>query len=243
MKLISVDFGKILYLYKTAPMSIKNNIRKIKETLPHHVRLIAVSKTKPIEDILEAYHTGHRDFGENKAQDMSEKHPLLPQDIRWHFIGHLQTNKVKYVIEPAEFIHSVDSVKLAAEINKRANNINKVQKVLLEINTSDEEAKFGLTEEKDIIEVIEFCNSCENVDLQGLMTMAPFTDDEKVIRDCFIKLRNTKESLNQKGYNLKELSMGMTNDYEIAIEEGATMIRVGTAIFGERDYSKSWKEI
>lgn len=114
---------------------------------------------------------------------------------------------------------------------------------MLEINTSDEESKFGLTEEKDIIEIAEFCKACENIDLTGLMTMAPYTDNEKIIRDCFINLRNLKDALNQKGFSLKELSMGMTNDYEIAIEEGATMIRVGTAIFGERDYSKSWKEI
>lgn len=207
------------------------------------IRLIAVSKTHPLEEIEEVIKAGATDLGENKAQELSAKFPKISKPVNWHFIGHLQTNKVKYVIEPAEFIHSVDSEKLAAEIDKRAKGIDKIQKVLLEINTSDEASKFGLTSEDDILKVAEFCNSCENVDLQGLMTMAPYTEDENIIRECFIKLRETKESLNQKGFDLKELSMGMTNDYEIAIEEGATMIRVGTAIFGERDYSKSWKEI
>lgn len=207
------------------------------------IKLIAVSKTHTVEEIEDVIIAGVYDFGENKAQELSAKFPKINNSVNWHFIGHLQTNKVKYIIDSTEYIHSVDSIKLADEINKRAKSINKIQKVLLEINTSDEVSKFGLTEEKDIIEVAEFCKGCENILLVGLMTMAPYTDDEKIIRDCFIKLRNLKDSLNQKGFSLKELSMGMTNDYGIAIEEGATMIRVGTAIFGERDYSKSWKEI
>ena len=207
------------------------------------IKLIAVSKTHSVEEIEDVIKVGVCDFGENKAQELSAKYPQIKKQVNWHFIGHLQTNKVKYIIDSAEYIHSVDSTKLADEINKRAKSINKIKKVLLEINTSDEESKFGLTKEIDIIEVAEFCRDCENILLVGLMTMAPYTDEKKIIRDCFIKLRNLKDSLNQKGFSLKELSMGMTNDYEIAIEEGATMIRVGTAIFGERDYSKSWKEI
>lgn len=207
------------------------------------IRLIAVSKTHTIEEIEEAADSGATDFGENKAQELNAKFPNILKPVYWHFIGHLQTNKVKYVIEPAEFIHSVDSIKLAEEIDKRAKSINKVQKVLLEINTSDEETKFGLTSEKDILDVADYCRNCGNIDLKGLMTMAPYTDDEKIIRSCFVKLRSIKDSMNKKDFNLNELSMGMTNDFEIAIEEGATMIRVGTAIFGERDYSKSWKAI
>ena len=207
------------------------------------IRLIAVSKTHSVEEIEEVIKAGATDLGENKAQELSAKYPQINKPVNWHFIGHLQTNKVKYIIEPAEFIHSVDSIKLAAEIDKRAKGIDKIQKVLLEVNTSDEDSKFGLTQEAEVLEIAEYCKSCGNIDLKGLMTMAPYTDDQKVIRDSFIKLRNFKDSLNQKGFNLTELSMGMTNDYEIAIEEGATMIRVGTAIFGERDYSKSWKEI
>lgn len=207
------------------------------------IRLIAVSKTHTIEEIEEASGSGATDFGENKAQELNAKFPKISKPVYWHFIGHLQTNKVKYIIEPAEFIHSVDSIKLAEEIDKRAKSINKVQKVLLEINTSDEETKFGLTSEKDILDVADYCRNCGNIDLKGLMTMAPNTDDEKIIRSCFVKLRSIKDSMNKKDFNLNELSMGMTNDFEIAIEEGATMIRVGTAIFGERDYSKSWKVI
>lgn len=224
---------------------VEENISKICQKNGRNrskVRLIAVSKTHSVEEIKEVINAGVLDFGENKAQELSLKSPQLNEPVYWHFIGHLQTNKVKYIIESAEYIHSVDSVKLAEEINKKAKSINKVQKILLEINTSDEESKFGLKEEKDILEIAQFCGKCENIYLTGLMTMAPYTDDKKIIRDCFIKLRNIKDSLNQKGFNLKELSMGMTNDYEIAIEEGATMIRIGTAIFGERDYSKSWKE-
>ncbi|KAB2842090.1 MAG: YggS family pyridoxal phosphate-dependent enzyme [Melioribacteraceae bacterium] len=232
---------------------LKENLHKVEENISKicrntgrnrsEIRLIAVSKTHTVEEIKEVINAGVLDFGENKAQELSVKSQQLKEPVFWHFIGHLQTNKVKYIIEPAEYIHSVDSTKLAEEINKRAKSINKIQKILLEINTSDEESKFGLTEEKDILNVAEFCSKCENVELTGLMTMAPYTDDKKIIRECFIKLRNIKDSLNQKGFNLKELSMGMTNDYEIAIEEGATMIRVGTAIFGERDYSKSWKDL
>ncbi len=207
------------------------------------ITLIAVSKFKPVSDILEANDLGINDFGENKAQELNQKASEVKRNIKWHFIGHLQKNKVKYIIRFSEFIHSVDSMKLAVEIAKRAESINKVQKVLLEIKTSDEATKFGLTQKDEIFRVAEFCGNNQNIDLQGLMTMAPFVNDEKIIRNSFSRLRNLLEELNKIGFNLKHLSMGMTNDYEIAIEEGATMLRIGSAIFGQRDYSKSWDQL
>lgn len=200
------------------------------------IRLIAVSKTQPMEVIRRAISTGIKDFGENKAQELRDKSDLISGHFNWHFIGHLQANKIKYVIKAAEFIHAVDSVKLAEEINRKSKEINKNQKVLLEIKTSDEATKFGLAEEKEIFETAQFCENSSNLDLVGLMTMATYTDDENVIRNCFIQLRTLKEKLNKNGFALSELSMGMTNDYTIAIEEGATMLRIGTAIFGDRIY-------
>lgn len=199
------------------------------------IKLIAVSKTQLKEVIEEALRAGIKDLGENKAQELRDKSEIIVGDFNWHFIGHLQSNKIKYVIKSAEYIHSVDSIKLADEINKKAESINKIQKVLLEINTSKEASKFGLTDEKEIFEISEFCNLAKNLDLVGLMTMAPYTDDDSIIRKCFVTLRSVKEKLNSSGFQIRELSMGMTNDYEIAIEEGATMLRIGTAIFGERN--------
>lgn len=201
------------------------------------LKIIAVSKTKPIELILEANKFGITNFGENKAQELKLKSEQIKEKIIWHFIGHLQTNKVKYVINCAEYIHSVDSIKLVDEINSKANKINKKQKILLEIKTSSEETKYGLETEEKIFEVLEYCKSKENIEVVGLMTMAPFTDDENLIRKSFSSLRNLKDKINSFGFSLKELSMGMTNDYLIAIEEGSTMLRIGTAIFGERNYN------
>ncbi len=223
---------------------IAENLKKVEDKIAEscikcgrnrsEIRLIAVSKTQPIEVIREAINTGIKDFGENKAQELRDKSELFTENFNWHFIGHLQTNKIKYVIKSAEFIHAVDSVKLADEINRKSKEINKNQKVLLEIKTSDEATKFGLADEKEIFETAQFCKNSSNLDLVGLMTMAPYTDDENVIRNCFIELRRLKEKLNKNGFALSELSMGMTNDYTIAIEEGATMLRIGTAIFGDR---------
>ncbi|MEW6507051.1 MAG: YggS family pyridoxal phosphate-dependent enzyme [Bacteroidota bacterium] len=201
------------------------------------IKLIAVSKTQPIGIIQEAINSGIKDFGENKAQELRDKSELISGNFNWHFIGHLQSNKIKYVIKCAEYIHSVDSLKLAEEINKKAESISKVQKVLLEINTSLEASKYGLKNEKDIFDSATYCSLSKNLNLTGLMTMAPLTDDKKIIRDCFTKLRLLKEKLISSGFILTELSMGMTNDYEIAIEEGATMLRIGAAIFGERNYN------
>ena len=198
------------------------------------IRLIAVSKTQPVEIIKEAINAGLKDFGENKAQELRDKSELIKGDFNWHFIGHLQPNKIKYVIKTAEYIHAVDSKKLAEEINFKAVQINKKQNVLLEIKTSDEATKFGLDNQKDIFDTADFCRQSSNLNLVGLMTMAPYTDNEKQIRNCFIKLREMKDILNRNGFDLYELSMGMTNDFNIAIEEGATLIRIGTAIFGVR---------
>ncbi|MGK9477027.1 YggS family pyridoxal phosphate-dependent enzyme [Melioribacter sp. OK-6-Me] len=200
------------------------------------IKLIGVTKTVPEETIIEAYNAGLKVFGENKAQELKDKADNLADysDIEWHFIGHLQTNKVKYVIDKAEYIHSVDSLKLAEEIEKRAQKISKIQNVLLEIKTSEEVSKFGLTDTDEIYRLAEFCKKSANLKLTGLMTIAPFTDDKKIVRNAFINLKKLKEKLTSDGFEMTELSMGMTSDFEIAIEEGATMVRIGTAIFGER---------
>jgi len=200
--------------------------------------LIAVSKTQPIDVLLQAVDAGIRSFGENKAKELQNKSESISGDFKWHFIGHLQTNKVKYIINCSEYIHSVDSIKLAEEINLKAISLGKKQKILLEIKTSNEIAKLGIESESEIYKTAEFCKNAENLDLVGLMTMAPFTNEKNIIRNCFIKLRDIKEKLNNSGFDLRELSMGMTNDYEMAIEEGATMLRIGTAIFGEKIINK-----
>lgn len=206
------------------------------------IRLIAVSKNTGLALINEAIDAGICDLGENKAQELSEKIPLIEDKVNWHFIGHLQTNKVKFVAGSVEFIHSVDSLRLATEINRMAAQRGIVQKILLEIKTSDEATKYGLSEIKEIAEIAAFCSSTSNLKLEGLMTMAPYSDDEKIVRKSFSDLRKLKDILRNDGFPLTELSMGMTNDFELAIEEGSTMVRIGTALFGKRDYSKSWKE-
>ncbi|MCX6171015.1 MAG: YggS family pyridoxal phosphate-dependent enzyme [Ignavibacteriales bacterium] len=223
---------------------ISENLKKLEDRIAEtcakcgrnrsEIKLIAVSKTQPAEVISEVLNSGIKELGENKALELRDKSELIKGDFRWHFIGHLQTNKVKYVINSADYIHAIDSIKLADEINRKAGQINKKQKILLEIKTSAEMAKLGLESEEEIFEVAEYCKSRSNLDLTGLMTMAPYTDDTKVIRNCFVKLREIKEKLTNNGFLLTELSMGMTNDYEIAIEEGATMLRIGTAIFGSK---------
>jgi pyridoxal phosphate enzyme (YggS family) len=201
------------------------------------VMLIAVSKNFGVDEIREVHQASLVNFGENKAQELESKFNILGNMVNWHFIGHLQVNKVKYVAKSAGVIHSVDSFKVADEINKRAASLDKVQNILLEIKTSDEASKFGLTDENEIIKLAEHCAVSPNLKLLGLMTIAPFTDDEKLIRKSFSGLRDLKDRLNTRGHNLTELSMGMTHDFEIAIEEGSTMLRIGTAIFGERNYN------
>ncbi len=202
------------------------------------ITLIAVSKNFGINEINEAYNAGVLNFGENKAQELDGKFQELGNKIIWHFIGNLQKNKVKYVVRSAEFIHSVTSLPLAEEINIRAEKLNKNQKVLIQVKTSNEESKSGITSEAEITELIFACKKFSNITPVGLMTMAPFTDDVNLIRKSFSDLRKLKYKLNAQGLGLKELSMGMTSDFEIAIEEGATMLRIGSAIFGQREYSK-----
>ena len=198
------------------------------------ITLVAVSKRKPINLINEALALGIFDFGENKAQELNQKFNECSNKIKWHFIGHLQTNKVKDVVSAAYLIHSIDSIKVAKEVNKRAVNINKVQNILLEVNTSGEESKFGLKNYEEVLELANYCKDANNISLVGLMTMAPYSKDENLIRNSFKALNDIFVKLNSNGYKLCELSMGMTNDFEIAIEEGATIIRIGTAIFGNR---------
>lgn len=210
---------------------------------PSEIKLIAVSKNFDIDAINQVFDQGIVDFGENRAQELDSKFEQLGSKITWHFIGSLQRNKVRFAVNSADYIHSVDSLMLAMEINKRAASLNKIQKVLLEIKTSFEDSKAGLTEYSEIKDLADYCKEYKNIDLIGLMTIAPNTDDVSLIKKSFTQLRRLRERLNADNLNIKELSMGMTSDFEIAIEEGATMLRIGSAIFGERDYSKSWKEI
>jgi len=205
---------------------------------PKSVKLIAVSKSFGVDEIKQAIQAGQTEFGENKAQELVTKFDVLGNQVIWHFIGHLQKNKVKYVVRTADYIHSVDSLSLAEEIQKHAEKLGKTQKILIQAKTSEEETKSGVTEKEEIKEIAVYCSQASSLSLIGLMTIAPLTEDKNLIRKSFSYLRKLKEELNSEGYNLQELSMGMTSDYEIAIEEGATMLRIGSAIFGERIYYK-----
>ncbi len=211
----------------------------LQEIKPFRAQLIAVSKTKPIEDILEVYNEGQRLFGENKVQEMVSKHEALPKDIQWHLIGHLQTNKVKLIAPFVSMIHSVDSLKLLQEINKQAEKNNRIIDCLLQIFIADEETKFGLNEDElfALLSSVEF-SKIKNIRIRGLMGMATNTDDENKIADEFSQLKKIFEEVKQKHFNsepaFKELSMGMSSDYKIALQQGATFIRVGSMIFGER---------
>lgn len=204
------------------------------------VTLIAVSKTKPASDIEIAYAENTRDFGENKVQELCDKFPVLPKDIKWHLIGHLQTNKIKYIIDKVHLIHSVDSLHLANQIEKEASKRNIHVNILIQVNVSNEETKFGLKSE-ETIEMIKEISKLEHIHIKGLMTIAPFTDNAEDNRIYFKKLKDlsvTIDNLCIPNVEMKELSMGMTGDYKVAIEEGATLVRVGTAIFGNRFYNK-----
>ena len=193
--------------------------------------MVAVSKTKPNNYILEAYQAGQRIFGENKVQELVEKHNILPDDIQWHMIGHLQTNKVKYIAPFVSLIHSVDSKKLLIEIDKRAKQNNRVIHCLLQIHIAQESTKFGLNE-NEALELLEM--NLSNISIDGLMGMATFTDDKRQIRSEFKYLKNTYEKVRSEFNNLFILSMGMSGDYDIAIKEGSNMIRIGSSIFGSR---------
>ena len=220
-------------------MDVQTNLKKVLEDIPPEVKLVAVSKTKPVAMIQVAYDAGQRDFGENKAQDMASKFPQLPQDIRWHFIGHLQTNKVKYIAPFVSLIHAADSLKILKEINKQAIKNNRVINYLLEFHIAKEESKFGLTMEaaENIINSEEY-RQLKNIRLCGVMGMATYTDNTEQIRKEFRHLKSIFTQLKNKYFkeedHFKEISMGMSGDYPIAIEEGATLVRVGSKIFGAR---------
>ena len=202
------------------------------------VTLIAVSKTKPVETLQEAYDLGVRIFGENKVQELTAKYEALPKDIHWHMIGHLQTNKVKYIIDKAELIHSVDSLKLAETIEKEAAKHDLIADILVEVNVAEEESKFGMKME-EVIPFVEKVSAFPHVRVRGLMTIAPFVEDPEENRSIFADLHKLYIDIKTKNHDndtVSVLSMGMTNDYEVAIEEGATMVRVGTGIFGARNY-------
>ena len=216
---------------------IKDNLEHIQKTIPEHVTLIAVSKTKTQSDILEAYKAGHRHFGENKVQEMVDKFDDLPKDIKWHMIGHLQRNKVKYMAHFVHLIHGVDSLKTLKEINKQAEKYNRVIQCLLQVKIAEEDSKFGLSF-SDIESILsgEEISNFKNIAIVGLMGMATFTDDESQIEREFSSLKNAFDRLQQKHASLEILSMGMSGDYKIAIENGSTMVRIGSSIFGKRNY-------
>jgi PLP dependent protein len=224
--------------------SIKENILSLKSKLPATVSLVAVSKTKPNKAILEAYNTGHRLFGENKVQELIKKQEELPKDIEWHFIGHLQSNKVKFIAPFISLIHAVDSLKLLQVINKEAIGNKRVINCLIQCKIASEESKFGLSVEEiyDLLESSVF-SELEHVNILGVMGMASYTDDVAQVRREFKLLKDTFDRLKINLFSEKQdftvVSMGMSHDYGIAIEEGATMIRVGSSIFGERNYSKT----
>ncbi len=216
-------------------MSIASNISDLKKQLPKEVTLIAVSKTKSNEQILQAYNAGQRDFGENRVQEILPKYEALPKDIRWHLIGHLQTNKVKQIAPFVHLIHSVDSEKLLAEINKEAGKCNRIIPVLLQIFIAQEETKFGFSiEEAESVLNSASGEKYPNVRFEGLMGMATNTEDENQVRKEFKLLKDFFHILRNKNSEIKTLSMGMSSDWKNAVEEGSTMIRVGSSVFGER---------
>ena len=221
---------------------IKENLAKINSTLADGVRLIAVSKTKPVEDLQEAYDAGQRLFGENKALEMRDKHAVLPEDIEWHFIGHLQTNKIKYIAAYVRMIHSIDSLYLLEAVDKEARKHDRVIDCLLQFHIATEETKFGLdmAEAVALLESPEYA-ALEHVRIVGVMGMATNTDNRDLVRKEFRTLREYRDRLAEKYFvghpEFREISMGMTHDYDIAMEEGSTLVRIGSAIFGARDYS------
>ena len=219
-------------------MSISENILKIKSKLPEGVSLVAVSKTKPISDLLEAYNVGQRIFGENKIQEMASKYNEMPKDIAWHMIGHIQRNKVKYMAPFVSLIHGVDSLRLLTEINKQALKNNRIIDCLLQVKIAAEENKFGLSE-NEVLNLLgsEEIKKFQNIKIVGLMGMATFTDNQEQLQKEFQMLKSVFDNLTHRkssNFNLKTLSMGMSDDYPIAIKNGSNMIRVGSSIFGKR---------
>ena len=222
-------------------MSIKQNLATIKQTLPDHVTLVAVSKTKPVSDLMEAYNAGQRIFGENKIQEMADKYQEMPKDIKWHMIGHVQRNKVKYMAEFVDLIHGVDSLKLLKEINKQALKHDRIINCLLQIKIAEEDSKFGMRiKDAEALLLSETVSELKNINIVGLMGMATFTDNKDQIKEEFLRLKSAFEDLKTiktSNCNLQTISMGMSGDYKLAIECGSTMVRVGSSIFGERNYN------
>ena len=222
-------------------MTIKENLNNIQSQLPEYVTLVAVSKTKPVSDLMEAYDAGQRIFGENKIQEMADKHTEMPKDIEWHMIGHVQRNKVKYMAEFVSLIHGVDSFKLLNEINKQALKHDRTIDCLLQLKIAEEDSKFGMSS-KDVQELLisEAFKNLQNIKITGLMGMATFTDDTNQVKQEFERLKTTFDdlkSLKSNNCELQIISMGMSGDYKLAIDCGSTMIRVGSSIFGTRNYS------
>lgn len=228
---------------------IQENLKKVKENIERScaasgresgkVTLIAVSKTKPISMLMEAYDCGQRIFGENKVQEIMDKYEQMPDDVQWHMIGHLQRNKVKYIVDKVAMIHSVDSLRLAETIEQEAAKKNVVVPVLVEVNVAQEESKYGLSPE-EVLPFLEKVADYSHFQVQGLMTIAPFVENPEENREVFHKLRKLSVDIREKNINnitMSVLSMGMTGDYQVAVQEGATMVRVGTGIFGERNYA------
>lgn len=225
-------------------MSVSDNLNKVKQHVPSHVTLVAISKTHPVDHIMEAYNAGQRVFGENKVQEMVSKQEVMPKDIQWHLVGHLQSNKIKYIAPFVTLIHSVDSLKLLVAINKEAVKANRVIDCLLQVYIAEEETKFGLSVEEltELLESEEY-KQLTHVRVCGVMGMATFTDNEDQIRKEFKSLKtiftNLKNSYFPNTDSFRHISMGMSGDYAIAIEEGSTMIRVGSSIFGHRVYNSN----
>ena len=221
--------------------NVQNNIKKACERVgrkPEEVTLVAVSKMKPLSDIEELLETGQLEYGENYVQELCDKYENISKPVHWHMIGHLQTNKVKYIVDKAELIHSVDSLKLAETIEREAEKKNCIARILVEVNVAEEESKFGL-KTSEVIPFVDKISKYPHINVCGLMTIAPFVENPEKNRPIFADLRKLSVDIRHKNVdnsNVSILSMGMTNDYEVAIEEGATMVRVGTGIFGARDY-------
>jgi len=219
-------------------MSIKTNLSEIQSQLPSHVTLVAVSKTKPVEDLMEAYDFGQRVFGENKIQEMADKHQQMPKDIQWHMIGNVQRNKVKYMASFVDLIHGVDSEKLLKEINKQAEKHQRTINCLLQLKIAQEDTKFGMTEATahDLLNSDQFKN-LKNIAIVGVMGMASFTDNTSQIKEEFTTLKTIFDRLKKINSKLEIISMGMSGDYPLAIDCGSTMVRVGSSIFGARNYA------
>ena len=222
-------------------MTVAENLKRILEELPEEVKMIAISKTKTNDQVMQVYNAGHRLFGESKAQELLPKYEALPKDIRWHMVGHLQSNKAKYIAPFVELIHSIDSLKLLKIVNKEARKNARTIQCLLQIHIAEEESKYGLQFEEacEILESESFRNM-ENVEICGVMGMATLTDDTDQVKAEFRQLKQHFETIREKYFSgnpsFKEISMGMSGDYKLAIEEGSTMVRIGSAIFGERNY-------